>query len=128
MKTYLTVFFAGAVLTSVAFAADSDPFREERFKAKTGRYTPTEEARLQAFNRKLSVRKEECTNQECCRHEHTASQKQVKAIPGETQFFNAWSRAKWGRNIRRVEDRPQVQLAQATPAGDSSAARCDRPK
>jgi hypothetical protein len=37
------VFLAGALLISTAFG--SDPFAEERFKAKYGRYPAAEEAR-----------------------------------------------------------------------------------
>jgi hypothetical protein len=94
MKTYLTVLFAGTLLTSVAFAADA---------------------------RKPGAHQEECAKQECCRHEHAA------ASSGTQSFFDAWSRAKWGRNIRATNDRPKVQLAQTTPDGDSPTA-CDHPK
>jgi hypothetical protein len=130
MKTYLTVLFAGAVFASTAFATDGDPLREERFKAKTGRYSSTEETRRLALAPNSGVRKEECTNHECCRHERTA-QNHVKATvaTGETQsFFDAWSRAKWGRNIRGTNDGSEVQLVLAVPAGDSHAVACDHPK
>ena len=98
MKTYLTVVFAGAVLTSAVFAADT---------------------------RTPSTHKEACTKQECC-HEHTAAQKQIKANADSTRtqsHFDAWSRAKWGRNIRTTNDREGVALAQTSPAG-----ACDHPK
>ena len=42
MRT-LTLLFAGVMSFSIAFG--SDPAFEERFKMKTGRYTPAEEAR-----------------------------------------------------------------------------------
>jgi hypothetical protein len=92
MKTYLTVLFAGAVLTSVGFAADT---------------------------MKPGAHKEECTKRECCRHEHAAASKEAQS------YFDAWSRAKWGRNIRATE-RTAGQLAQASSA-DLPAA-CDNPK
>ena len=94
MKTYLTVFFAGAVLASSALAADT---------------------------MKASVHKDECTKRECCRHEGAAASK------GTQTFFDAWSRAKWGRNIRETNDQPAVRLAQTTQAGDSHAV-CEHPK
>jgi hypothetical protein len=95
MKTYLTVLFAGAVLASSTFAADTT---------------------------KPGTHKEECTKGECCRHEHAAA-----ALKETQSNFDAWSRAKWGRNIRAANDRPAVRLAQTTPAGDSRAL-CDHPK
>ena len=92
MKTYLTVLFAGSVLTSVAFAADMKP----------------------------GAHHQECTKRECCRHEHAAASR------GAQSYFDAWSRAKWGRNIRATQ-RPEGQVAQASPAGDPPAV-CEHPK
>jgi hypothetical protein len=123
MKTYLTVFCAGVVLASMAFGAQGDPFQEERFKAKTGRYTQAEEARRLTAAAKSDVRTEKCMDQECCRHQDGASQKQTDA----QAFFDAWSRAKYGRNIREAQDRSEVRLA-SMPAGSSSGAMCGHPK
>ena len=47
MRTAI-ILFAGALLTSGTFAWSSDPFAEERYRMKTGRYTPAEEARQRA--------------------------------------------------------------------------------
>ena len=130
MKTYLTVFFAGAMLASTAFAVDDDPFREERLKAKTGRYSQAEEARRQMLTVKAKARTEECADKKCCRSKHGRPEQQAKAIAAsiETEsFFDKWSRAKWGRNIRR-DGRPEAQLAQARPAAASLCADCDHPK
>jgi hypothetical protein len=161
MKTFLNVMLAAAMLVSVSLSADGDPLREERFKAKTGRYTPAEEARRQA----LTAR---CSDHECCRHKHVAAQqataatnwknlwfqskwgrsirmdelRQLKAQTGsttslpqtrasETQtFFDSWSRAKWGHNLRQVNDQPQMRVAQIAPAqpAPSACATCDHPK
>jgi hypothetical protein len=160
MKTFFSVMLAGAMLVSVSWSADSDPSREERFKTKTGRYTPAEEARRQAVTK--------CSDRECCRHKHVAvpqataesnwksmwfqskwgrstridELRQLKAQAGSTTslpqtraseaqtFFDLWSRAKWGRNLRRVNEQSQIQIAQATPAqsAPSPCATCDHPK
>jgi hypothetical protein len=120
MKTYLTVFCAGVLLASMAFGAQGDPFREERFKAKTGRYTQAEEARRLTVSGKSNATAEKCSDQVCCRHQDGASPKQSEA----QSFFDAWSRAKYGRNIREAQDRTEVQLAQSMPAG----AMCGHPK
>ena len=77
MKTYLAVFFTAAMLASMAFGADRDPFQEERFKAKTGRYTLAEETRRQALAQLSNTRTEECIKPNCCRHKHVATRRQV---------------------------------------------------
>jgi hypothetical protein len=115
MKTYLTVFCAGVVLASMAFGAQGDPFQAERFKAKTGRYMTVAGT--------SNVQAEKCMDQECCRQQDGASQKQTDA----QAFFDAWSRAKYGRNIREAQDRSEVRLA-SMPAGSSSGAMCGHPK
>jgi hypothetical protein len=112
MKTYLTVFCAGVVLASMAFGAQGDPFQAERFKAKTGRYMTVAAT--------SNVQAEKCMDQECCRHQDGASQKQTDA----QAFFDVWSRAKYGRNIREAQDRTEVQLAHSKAA----AAMCGHPK
>jgi hypothetical protein len=98
MKRLLAVLFAGAMLSSAAFAADSDPFREERYKAKFGRYTPAEEARRAALVPKKLVGAEKCTSQDCCSG-HAITTK--TAVSDSAAFTEAWAQAKFGRSLRR---------------------------
>ena len=72
MKTYVAVLLAGAMLSATAFAAEGDSSREERFKAKYGRYTPTEEVRLQALADQDTSQRQ-CTGHECCSKRRPAS-------------------------------------------------------
>ena len=93
MKFYSNILMAGALLASMAFASQADPFREERFKMKTGRYTPAEEARRLALNHK----EVECGNQACCRNEHSGARTQ--SGDSASAWVNRWFQAKWGRPL-----------------------------
>ena len=55
MKTFSKIIIAGALLTSMSFAQQGDPFHEERFKAKFGRYSQAEEARRKSISTKADV-------------------------------------------------------------------------
>ena len=111
MKRYLTVLFAGAMLASAAFPANGDPFQAERFKAKTGRYPV-----------KSTVAAQECTSG-CCRRPQMAKVQKAPAPSDSQFFFEAWSQAKWGRSLRRSDERAAGQVAQAQTAS-SRAAQC----
>jgi hypothetical protein len=108
MKTFMTVLFAGAMLASTTFAAASDPLAEERFKMKTGRYTPAEEARLQVLTKKTEAGGMDCEHT-CCRSARVRSHEQhTNAAPAwAEQVFNA----KLGRNTAAEEARLLVAKA-----------------
>jgi hypothetical protein len=128
MKTYSKILIAGTLLASMSFGQQGDPFREERFKAKFGRYSQAEEARRHLTSRK-AVSEEPCADRECCRHKHAANYQPIPTVQAtttapknevasnETQaFLDAWSRAKFGRVIRRAESPSVEKLAQASRA------------
>ena len=136
MKPFLKIVIAGALLASMSFAQQGDPFREERFKAKFGRYSQAEEARRKSISEK-AVSEKKCADRECCRHQHTAQPLQASVVSakkevtsnGNQAFLDAWSKAKFGRVIRRVESPSEEKLVQASPAnsGTPASERCDRP-
>ena len=136
MKTYSKIAIAGVLLASMAFAQPGDPFREERFKAKFGRHSQAEEARRKSISEK-GVSAEKCTNQECCRQQHAAPSVRTSAVSPRKEvasnefqaFRDAWSRAKFGRVIGRVESPSGEKLAQASPANPGTLVTelCDRP-
>ena len=137
MTTFSKIVIAGALLASMSFAQQADPFREERFKAKFGRYSQAEEARRKSITEK-AIFAEKCADRECCRHQHAAQHFQVSAVSakkkeatlnGNQAFLDAWSKAKFGRVIRRVESPSGEKLAQASPknSGTLVSERCDRP-
>jgi hypothetical protein len=136
MTTYSKIFIAGALLASMSFAQQGDPFREERFKAKFGRYSQAEEARRKSIGEK-AISDEKCADRECCRHQHATQNVQASPVSAKKEvtsnqnqaFFDAWSKAKFGRIIRRVESPSGEKLAQASPttSGAPVSERCDRP-
>ncbi|MDZ4803216.1 MAG: hypothetical protein SGI92_34080 [Bryobacteraceae bacterium] len=72
MTTLLTVIVAGALLATGTLATATDAAFEERFRAKTGRYTQAEEARRQRIadtseNRECAMPTISC----CTRNAHT---------------------------------------------------------
>ena len=136
MNTYSKVVIAAALLASMSFAQQGDPFREERFKAKFGRYSQAEEARRKSISEK-AISGEKCADRECCRHQHAAQHLQASAVSakkevtsnGNQAFLDAWSKAKFGWVIRKVESPSGQKLAQASPtnSGAQVSERCDRP-
>jgi hypothetical protein len=157
MKTFSNIVIAGALLASMSFAQHGDPFREERFKAKFGRYSQAEEARQNAINGK-AVSEKKCADHECWRHQHTATgnvgvnslfqaklghpvnnqprprvqantttPKNEVASNQSQAFLNAWSQAKFGRVIRRAES-PSGAQASPTISAVAVAEHCDRPR
>jgi len=135
MTTYSKILIAGAVLASMSFAQQGDPFREERFKAKFGRYSQAEEARRKSIGED-AISEEKCADRECCRHQHATQKVQAGAVSAKKEvtsnqnqaFFDAWSKAKFGRIIRRVESPSGEKLAKASPtnSGTPVSERCDR--
>jgi len=136
MTTFSKIVIAGALLASMSFAQQGDPFREERFKAKFGRYSQAEEARRKSITENAII-EEKCADRECCRHQHPAQHFQASAVSakkevtlnGNQAFLYAWSKAKFGRVIRRVESPSGEKLTQVSPtnSGASVSERCDRP-
>ena len=136
MKTYSKIVIAGTLLASLSFAQKGDPFREERFKAKFGRYSQAEEARRKFISEK-AISEEKCADRECCRHQHVAPHLQASAASAKKEvtsnenqaFLDAWSKAKFGRVIRTAETPSGEKLAQASPtnSGRPVSGRCDRP-
>lgn len=73
MKTMMILLFAGAMSASAMLATTSDQWAEERMKAKTGRYSPAEEARREARARESDDQDQTCKKQSCCRHQHASA-------------------------------------------------------
>ena len=102
MKTLLTISFAGLMFVATGLANDGGA--EDRFMAKWGRYTPAEEARLNAAESNLAAR-EETTVSLAPRNDNGA----------ESRFS-----MKWGRYTPAEEARLKaavVAAATGAPAG-----------
>ncbi len=67
MKNLMTVLFAGAMLTTVAFSQGNDNGANQRFHAKTGRDTPQVEAAKAKPAGTSKMMGHECT-MSCCKH------------------------------------------------------------
>ena len=136
MKTYSKIVIAGALLASMSFAQQGDPFREERFKAKFGRYSQAEEARRKSTSEKATPGGT-CADASCCRHRQDAQNLQLSTVSAKTKFasnqnqafFDAWSKAKFGRVFRPIESQSEQKLAQASAANSGAAVteHCDHP-
>ena len=61
------ILFAGAMFTSAAFAWPNDPFAEERYRMKYGRYSQAEEARQKAAKEAQAKSTMNYVEQACCR-------------------------------------------------------------
>ena len=81
MKTMMILLFAGAMSASASLATTNDQWAEERLKAKTGRYSPVEEARRQTLARKSDGHGETCKKQNCCRHQHASAKDKLTGTP-----------------------------------------------
>ena len=117
MKKLMAVLFAGAILASVSAASASDQWAEERLKAKTGRYSPAEEARRAQLARTVKHAPEEC-QAACCR-EHSPSTNQSFATAVPTSEF---LKAKLGRGASAPASHDQTQHASASAEPNSSNA------
>ena len=153
MKTVMSVLFAGAMLASVSMATANDQWAEERLKAKTGRYSPAEEARRASRAAKLND--EECAKHACCRRQHESANDRNAAVgpiwteeflsakfgretiakaPGDhspqpadsrTSLSDAArQRAKWGHSLSAPTDTQPILRAASEKV---TASRCDRP-
>lgn len=123
MKTFLTVLFTGAMLSSAAFSSDGDPYREERFKAKFGRYTAIEEARRAALVQQTRTSAKECAKHECCSHKGMTHQTPKAVSNGNVAFAEAWAQAKFGRSLRRTGT-----VVQTATVEQPAVSMCDDPK
>jgi len=105
MKTLLTVIVDRALLATWTLATATDAAFEERFRAKTGLYTPPEEARRMSIannakNRDCPMPKMSC----CTRNAHTQTTvapnpwlnvKQPQPVAA-VSAAETWHRAKYG--------------------------------
>lgn len=66
MRIIMTVVIAATMFATVAAKAN-DNWAEERYKAKTGRHTPAEEARRTSAARKADPKAQACAEHSCCR-------------------------------------------------------------
>jgi hypothetical protein len=112
MKTAM-VFIAGAMFLSTAFGSDSGS--EERFRMKTGRYTPAEEARREAA--KIAAKETgakqgmSCAKHGCCtNHEGQASVAKAEVTPGDPG----------------TEERFRMKFGRISPAAESRVAAAQR--
>ena len=95
MKTMMSVLIAGAMLASVSMATANNQWAEERLRAKTGRYSPAEEARRADVSRAAKHNDEECAQHACCRRQHESAKDRNAAV-GPT-WAEEFLSAKFGR-------------------------------
>jgi hypothetical protein len=130
MKT-VVILLAGALSLSTAFG--SDPFAEERFKAKYGRYTPAEEARREALKKAekaAKLQKSEhaeagmCDMPDCCKSQSkTGAKAEVSTADTHAE---ALFRAKYGRPSPVKEVRiAEAKREAAEKLSASSAPMCN---
>jgi hypothetical protein len=155
MKTMMSFLIAGAMLASVSMATSNDQWAEERLKAKTGRYSPAEEARRADVFHAAKHNDEECAQHACCRREHESAADRNAAV-GST-WTDELLRAKYGRDTtatassdhspqpvntrtslladawqrakwgRSLSARPDKQPILRAASEKVTASRCDRP-
>ena len=113
----IVILVAGAVFVSTAFG--SDPYAEERFKAKYGRYTQAEEARREAAKnaRTAAIEKGKsqaaetaiCDMPNCCKREKKARKTEVSTAEtyAEALFHSKYGRPSPMKNIRIAQARRQ---------------------
>lgn len=113
MKSTRSILFTAvlAMVASTSMVAQSNRWSEQWYRAKFGRPSPTEEARLNAEHANTAYRQE--TPGEA-------------AVPADNRFEN-WYRAKYGRPSPTEEARLQAQQAntayrEATPTQASAPA------
>lgn len=101
MRIIMTVAIAATMFATVAAKAN-DNWAEERYKAKTGRYTPAEEARRASAARKANPKAQACAEHSCCRR---AADSHNERTVGSIQTRELL-RAKLGRDFM-VQPLPQ---------------------
>jgi membrane protease subunit (stomatin/prohibitin family) len=94
MKTAMVLTMESVLLASIAFG-DDPRAREERHKAKYGRYTAAEEKRLSAMPGEKN-QESGLIGQACCRGMATGTKPRFTSA-------DAWHRAKLGRNTAAYE-------------------------
>jgi len=149
MKTMMILLFAGAMSGSAMLATTNDQWAEERMKAKTGRYSPAEEARRQARARESNGQDQTCKKQSCCRHQHASAKtkrstnsadtllnsklgrdtpavsessahEKALAASNASSYSEAWWRSKFGRSmLRRNAETQTAALAVSVGSEDS---------
>jgi hypothetical protein len=97
MKTGM-IILTGAMLSFTAFAWQSDPMAEERYKLKHGRYTSAEELRQKALKEARGRAPEESHVAACCRKINAALKNS-----GRETFADERFRAKYGRSAPATE-------------------------
>lgn len=88
MKRLISIFLAGALFAGAGLAQPRDPWREQLFKAKYGRYSPMEEARQRADQAKVAALSEDAAPPNPVRSESAAL---------ATSWQEQWFKAKFGR-------------------------------
>ena len=123
----LVFLIAGALFVSTAFG--SDPYAEERFKAKYGRYTPAEETRREAAKKAQATtaksdhpQAQMCEIPNCCKRETKAATAKVSTADTHAE---ALFRAKYGRPSPMKEARIAEAKRQAATSLASNASVCD---
>jgi hypothetical protein len=125
MRTII-LFVAGAMSLSTTFG--SDPGSEERFKMKTGRYTPAEEARSEKASLAAKQAKVKpamsCEKNECCTRTGQLVAKSATTLgdPGAEARFQT----KFGRSSPAAEARiAAAKRPTAEPVLLASARICE---
>jgi hypothetical protein len=98
------VLFIGAILSLTAFGSN-DPFAEERYRMKYGRYTPAEEARQKAPGEDQAKTGAAVELATCCRYMDVSLQ---NAGVSET-FVESHFRIKYGRSTPAAEARRKAE-------------------
>jgi hypothetical protein len=91
----MILLFAGAMSGSATLATTNDQWAEERINAKTGRYSPAEEARA----RESDGQEQTCKKQNYCRHQHASAK--TKRSSNSTDALLA---SKLGRSATAVTE------------------------
>jgi hypothetical protein len=152
MKLMMILLFAGAMSASAMLTTTSGQWAEERMKAKTGRYSPAEEARREALAGNPDGHHQTCKEHNCCRHQHASAKPRRSsksadillaskfgrgttagtelrahgktfAAGNATSYSNAWWRSKLGRSMPHAN--AKTQTARLVVSGRSEASGCD---
>lgn len=108
MKRIISIPLVTALLAGAGLAQPSNPWFEQWFKAKYGRYSPMEEARQRTERANVALRAE------------TAPQaaSRTEATPLTNSWREQWFKAKFGRYSPMEEARQRVEQANAAFRGD----------
>ena len=124
MRTVILII-VGAISLSSAFG--NDPSFEERFKMKTGRYTPAEEARREKARLASKQATEEqfmsCEKSGCCTRPKVSNEQSLSGVADNTN--EARYRMKYGRSSPLEERLAAAKRAAAEPVLLASAHTCE---